>query len=100
MVQIELHDPNAATDKMFSHSMAYTEGDGKFSFTTYELGDGVPVGDYTVLIYWGEMNMVSKQYGGPDKLKNKYRDPTKSPIKLKVEAGKPVDMGRVELKTK
>jgi hypothetical protein len=100
MVQVELHDPNAATASVHSYSMAYTEADGKFSFTTYEQNDGVPPGEYTVLFYWGDMNLVTKQYGGPDKLKNKYREPGKSPVKLKVEEGKPTDLGRIELTTK
>jgi hypothetical protein len=49
---------------------------------------------------WGELNLFSMQYGGPDKLKGRYNDPKKSQIRCKVEKGKPADLGRIELSTK
>lgn len=44
--------------------------------------------------------MFTMQYGGPDKLKDKYSDPKKSECKVTVEKGKPADMGQIDLTTK
>jgi len=46
------------------------------------------------------MNMLSRSYGGPDKLNKRYTNPEKSEIKFTVEPGKPVDLGVIELTTK
>ncbi|MBM3999403.1 MAG: carboxypeptidase regulatory-like domain-containing protein [Planctomycetes bacterium] len=81
-------------------SLAYTDASGKFAVSTYDQGDGVPPGDYTLTFEWGQLNMLSMEYGGPDKLKGKYSDPKTSTIKVKVESGKPTDMGNVQLSTK
>jgi hypothetical protein len=79
-------------------STAFTDANGQFKFSTYEQGDGVPDGEYLVTFMWGTLNPMSMQYGGPDKLKNRYNDPEKSEFRVQV-AGKPVDMGRIELST-
>jgi hypothetical protein len=77
-----------------------TDEEGKFEVNTYEKGDGVPEGDYVVTFLWGETNFASMNYGGPDKLKKKYLDPRKSEHKFTAVKGEPVELGRVELKTK
>ena len=46
---------------------------------------------------WGQLNMLNMQYGGPDKLKERYADPKKSTYRIKVQNGTPTDMARVEL---
>jgi hypothetical protein len=79
-------------------STAFTDADGQFKFSTYEQGDGVPDGEYLVTFMWGQLNPMSMQYGGPDKLKNRYNDPDQSEFRVQVD-GKGVDMGRIELST-
>jgi hypothetical protein len=81
-------------------SQALTGEDGKFEISTYEKGDGIPAGEYVLTFMWGKMNFFSNSYGGPDKLKGRYKDPKKSEHRLTVEAGKPTDLGRIDLKTK
>lgn len=81
-------------------SSAFTEEDGKFSISTYEKSDGIPAGDYILTFYWGKRNLVSMGYGGPDKLKGRYKDPKTSKIRVTVKAGEPTDLGRIDLKTK
>ncbi|HID74375.1 MAG TPA: hypothetical protein EYP56_00055 [Planctomycetaceae bacterium] len=81
-------------------SSAFTDENGKFEISTYETADGVPEGEYILTFEWGQWNLVSGQYGGPDKLKGRYKDPKKSTVRFKVEGGKPVDLGRIELSTK
>jgi hypothetical protein len=55
------------------------DGQGKFSLTTFEQGDGAPAGQYKVLIQWpAATTQASQQQGGrrgslgPDRLKGKY----------------------------
>lgn len=81
-------------------SSAFTDKDGTFAISTYEKGDGIPPGEYTLTFYWGKRNVVAASYGGPDKLKGKYRDPKKSEFKVTVTEGQPTDLGRIDLTTK
>jgi hypothetical protein len=99
-VQVTLTDVKGMDKDMPTASTAMTDDNGKFSLSTYGLADGVPEGDYAVTFMWGKLNLFSMQYGGPDKLNNKYNDPKTTPFKIKVEKGKPQDMGRIELTTK
>ncbi len=81
-------------------SSAFTDEQGRFAISTYEKADGVPEGEYVLTFEWGQWDFVSGQYGGPDKLKGRYKDPATSKIRFKVEAGKPTNLGRIELTTK
>ena len=45
------------------------------------------------------MNMVTMQYEG-DRLNKRYEDKKASKTTVKVESGKPVDLGKIELTTK
>ncbi len=83
-----------------TYSQAFTDKDGKFKISTYQQADGVPEGEYAITFFWGEMNLLSMTYGGPDKLKDRYNDPKKSTFRIKVEKGKPTDLGKIELTTK
>lgn len=80
-------------------SSAFTDEEGKFELSTYESGDGVPPGEYVLTFFWGQRNMISMTYGGPDKLNGKYRDPEQSEFRITVENGEPTDLGRIELST-
>lgn len=99
-IRVELHDQKGLDPKQPTYSSAFTDAEGKFVLSTYENGDGVPEGNYAITYMWGKLNVMSMAYGGPDKLKNKYVDPKKTPFKLSVTKGKPNDLGVVELTTK
>lgn len=99
-VLVKFHDVNGMDKQNPTESSTFTDEAGKFALSTFEAGDGVPAGDYIATFMWGQLNPLSNQYGGPDKLKNKYVDPKKSEFKVKVEPGQPTDMGRIELTTK
>lgn len=91
--------PKGGAGAVPMNSTALTAGDGSFSLSTYESGDGVPAGDYSLTFIWGEMNLMNGQYAG-DKLNGKYADAAKSAVTVTVTAGgEPQDLGTVELST-
>ncbi len=79
---------------------AYTDAQGKFELASYVAGDGVPEGDYVLTFLWGEMNILSRSYGGPDKLKDRYKSPQESKVKFTAKKGTPIELGKIELTTK
>lgn len=99
-VKVTLYDVKGVDKEHPTFSSGMTDDEGKFEISTYEAADGVPVGEYVVTFEWGEMNMFTMQYGGPDKLKKRYNDPQKSQFRLTVKEGEPTDMGRIDLTTK
>lgn len=99
-LQVTLHDVKGMDTQHPTFSTAMTDDKGKFVVSTYNQGDGVPEGEYTITFMWGQLNLLSMQYGGPDKLKGRYSDPKKSQFRCKVEKGKPTDLGKIELTTK
>lgn len=80
-------------------SSTETDPAGKFAISTYESGDGLPAGDYTLIFTWQEFNVISRSYSGEDKLNGRYIDPATSTIKLTVKEGEENDMGVVALTT-
>ncbi len=74
----------------------HTDEEGKFVISTYESGDGLPVGEYALTFKW----MVSQGLTAIDKFKGAYSDPKKSEHKVTVTEGEPIDLGVIELKTK
>jgi hypothetical protein len=99
MVKVVLHDVSGIDEEQPTVSMTFTDENGKFEISTYEESDGVPEGDYVALFMWGELNLLSMQYGGPDKLKGKYLDPRTSEHKISVAKGTPAEFGRIDLTT-
>jgi len=58
--------------------------DGSFELSTYQTGDGAPVGDYDVAVLW----FVNPDSDSPrDKLGGRLADPKKSDIRLSVKEG-------------
>jgi hypothetical protein len=98
-VHVKFHDVKGFDAANPTVSASMTDESGHFSASTYDQGDGVPAGDYTVTFEWGELNKFSMQYSG-DKLKGKYSDPEKTEHRITVTDGSSTDMGRIELKTK
>jgi len=75
-----------------------TDAKGKFSPSTYESGDGLPEGTYSLVFMWLEPGMIGKE--PVDKLKGAYSDPKKSTHKVTVKAGEKCDLGVIELSAK
>lgn len=97
---VHCHDVKGMDKQNPTTSTAFTDPQGKFKISTYETGDGVPEGEYKLTFFWGQMNLFSMSYGGPDKLNKRYDDPEKSEHRVTVQNGKPTDLGRIELKSK
>ncbi len=99
-LKVECHNVAGVDQEHPSISSALTGEDGKFEISTYESGDGVPEGDYTLTFMWGKMNLISASYGGPDELKGKYSNAKESSFKITVKKGEPAEFGKIELTTK
>jgi hypothetical protein len=99
-VQVVFHDLAGMDTAMPTYSSTFTKEDGRFTLSTYDEGDGVPAGEYAVTFFWGQFNPISMHFGGPDKLRDKYSDPKKTPFKFKVAKGESGDMGTIELTAK
>ena len=99
-IQVELHDKAGPDDKRPTYPQGFTDETGNIRISTYEEGDGAPAGDYNVTFAWQEFNLMSRAFGGPDKLQNKYSDPKKTPFSITLGEGQPNDLGNVELTTK
>jgi hypothetical protein len=83
-----------------SGSAALTKDDGTFQVSTYKQDDGAPEGEYALAFSWRQYSMLKRSYTGPDKLNDRYKEAKKSKVRFKVEKGKPVDLGKIELTTK
>jgi hypothetical protein len=80
-------------------SSAFTDKEGKFAISTFETGDGAPPGKYKLTFQWGQINLLNGQYGGPDKLKGRYKKAADSKHEITVTDQK-IDLGTIELTTK
>jgi hypothetical protein len=74
-----LYDPQKPESLKKAPIYAVCDEEGRFRFTTYGQGDGVPTGSYVALFAqlrmntWGQMG-----YSSPDALKNEYNDPDRN----------------------
>ncbi|HET6425582.1 MAG TPA: hypothetical protein VFG20_17970 [Planctomycetaceae bacterium] len=98
-LQIQCHDLAGLDKEMPTLPQAVSQPDGKFEISTYEKGDGIPIGEYVLTVAWHQFNAISMSYGGPDKLNKRYSDAKESTIKFSV-IDKPVDLGEIKLTTK
>ncbi|MFQ5732027.1 MAG: hypothetical protein ACE5KM_08735 [Planctomycetaceae bacterium] len=99
-IAVKCHPVDGMDKQNPTISSAFTAEGGKFEISTYNSGDGIPEGQYVLTFYWGKHNPFTMNYGGPDKLKNRYKNPKTSKFKITVKAGEPTDLGRIDLKTK
>lgn len=100
-VQIMAHEVAGMDTEHPTVSQSISESDGSFSMTTYETGDGMPPGEYTLTFTLQELNAFSMSYSGADKLNGRYNDPKSSQVKVTVKSGDaPIDLGKIELTTK
>lgn len=100
MLQIQCHPVGGMDREDPTVTQAITDQEGKFQLSTYEAGDGVPLGEYKLTFVWQDFSVLSASYSGPDKLKKRYSNPDSSEFPLTVEQGSPIDLGRIELTTK
>jgi hypothetical protein len=98
-IQVICHSQAGIDSSHPTYSSCLSDNDGRFAINTYEQGDGVPPGDYVLTFMWGKMNLMSMQYGGPDKFNGKYSDPKTSEFVIGVVEGLPTDLGTIELTT-
>ena len=99
-LEISCHDVKLMETADSAVATTYTDAQGKFEVASYVPGDGVPEGEYMATFLWGELNIISRSYGGPDKLNDRYRSPKESKVKFTVKKGVPLDLGKIELTTK
>jgi hypothetical protein len=71
-----MYNPESVPTPRHPPSFARCEPDGSFQFTTFSLGDGLPVGKYIVL--FAQLKGHHGSYLPPDKLLNLYNDPDKN----------------------
>ena len=100
-IQIKCFNKGEEDTEHPTASGGFTKKDGTFELSTYTTGDGLPMGEYTLTFVWKKLDLMTRTYGGPDKLKKRYDDPKKSKIEVSVkESGDPIDLGAIELTTK
>jgi hypothetical protein len=98
--QVECVATGGMDPKHATFSWCDTKPDGSFEISTYEQGDGIPAGDYSLTFKWQPFNVMSRGYGA-DKFKGKYAKPENSKIKFTIADGdKPADLGTIELSNK
>ncbi len=98
-VQIMFHPDGGMDQEQPTETKAMSDKEGKFAASTYELGDGAPVGSYTLTIEWPKLNTISMTFDG-DQLGGRYAKVEKSEWKIDVASGEPVDLGQIDLKSK
>jgi len=74
-----------------------TGEDGRFTLTTYEVGDGAPAGDYKVVVEWPAYRKGRNV--GPDRLAGKFAKQESSGLTAHVNEG-PTELPPFELKAK
>ncbi len=99
-IQIQCHPSGGMDATHPSFSQTESDAEGNFKISTYDEGDGMPAGEYTLTFKMQEFNVMSRDYSGPDQLGGRYSDPATSTFKVNVTEGKPTDLGVIELKTK
>jgi len=70
-----------------------TDASGEFWLTSYKWKDGLPPGEYALTFNRKELTSAS------DPVNERYNTAEKSPKRITVEAGKPLDVGLIEITT-
>ncbi|WP_166831217.1 hypothetical protein [Thalassoroseus pseudoceratinae] len=80
---VQLHPTGEATDKRESLPWGLVQDDGTYTLSTYEMGDGAPIGEYAITIRWSpNVNTPSLV----DRLNNAYNNPEQSEWKVTIDA--------------
>jgi hypothetical protein len=88
---VNLHKDNAPVP-----STATVDATGKFVIATYGQADGAPKGTYKLTVIWPAPEGISGRLDGPDRLKERYADPTASEFVVEV-VDAPVTVPKLEL---
>lgn len=72
---------NRSFDERGTRPKATVREDGSFDVTTYQAGDGIPVGDYGLGIIWLNDPQSSS---ATDKLQGRFADPERSHLKATI----------------
>jgi hypothetical protein len=84
---VVLH-PKSTQDPRSLTARAQTDQSGNFRVTTYETGDGAPVGDYVVTVaYHQPVNAGGGYEPGPNVLPAKYASPETTDLTVRVAEG-------------
>jgi hypothetical protein len=81
--------PVAPEDEATLRPLAYVDDQGNFELTTYDQGDGAPLGEYVITVEWREKpaHPFSPNKEGKDRLAGKLNDPSSSEYRFTVEEG-------------
>lgn len=89
---------NTKVDVRETIPFAIVGADGAFTVTTYEPGDGVPVGEYAVTARWP---LDPKARMSPDRLSEKYLSVSNPVVTISIEEGDnvltPIELNGVKL---
>lgn len=81
---VELRSTGEQPDVRNSRPWAVVGDDGSFAFSTYETGDGAPVGDYKLVVRWPpDVNQPSLV----DRLGGAFATPDRSPWTVNISEG-------------
>ena len=75
-----------------------TDSDGKFEFTTYLSGDGVPPGKYAVIVEQLTRSGTAG-WSGPDQLRNRFNHVKEPAATLELKPGEPQNDVKIDLVT-
>ncbi len=75
---------------------AIVAADGAFRLTTFQTGDGAPVGTYALTITWPAPPQAGHEEG-PDRFRGRFADPRRPLRDVPIHIGDN-DLGRIELK--
>jgi hypothetical protein len=73
-IVVMLCEPSKLTIPPHERTYVTCNSDGTFAFTSYAASDGVPPGDYVIIVAQ-LMDRGKRGYLGPDGFKNRYNDP-------------------------
>lgn len=83
-VLVQLHPVGNGPDERNSRPWALVQGDGTFTLSTYQSGDGAPAGEYAVTLTWPDDPSVPSM---TDRLGSRYAEPARSPWKVAIREG-------------
>lgn len=93
---VQLMPVDQPVDSSGTRPFGRVRDDGTFALTTYEPGDGAPLGEYHLLVAW-------PQPGNPrqDRLKGAFGSPETSSLRVTIEKGRnqipPIELANVQV---
>jgi BON domain len=84
---VTLH-PSSSTGENVPTPRASVAGNGTFTVSTYDGGDGAPVGEYTVTVVWFKPIVQEGELrAGPNVIPRKFARPQTSDLRVKIASG-------------